>query len=358
MEFPLRNASDAAARETDADGVRGQQSGLIHKYAARNGDGDGSMGTQEHKRRVQHLGHWQAWLPFVVSFISGMSLFIIIPATVLAIRRSHVSDLQFERDGWTLNSMVSFRDILWEIWSTMNAQLRKDWKGYAIWAIFMYLINFTLWWVWYPIRHFRHRVWSLALKLHLLLALSLICNCVSWFPLPPGFLQNEPLGVTYISGFVVRSAHQFVSPRVAWSMVLVHDAMKSFESHWLLRGGVITLYGVVVCLFLWATRQMYSFSLAVNVLAAVAAWYVGEDCVARVYYYNARQHAKGFTDPTLEDSERLNPVDDPATTFTVSIDPRDHAEDEEEFNPRQGSSEEVKYNEADDVMEMTTTQSV
>lgn len=279
----------------------------------------GTLTQREHERRTNALGSIWALLPFVLSFVSGMGLFVILPLCIEAVHRAKVPLAQTRSDGEMLNGLASFRDILWEMWGPANARLRSDRDGYTFWTTVMYLANFGLWWAWAAVRHFRHRAWHLMVKLHILLATSLLCNLLSWFPLPSGFLQHEPLAVTYAAAFVVRSAHLFVAPRIAWSLILLYDATKEPRLHPCCRALGPLLYIVSGSFYVWATRQVYSFSLVVDVMAAWSSWYLGEDLVSRIYPRVAS--ATQGKDSASQLPEEPDPV------FTLEISPAVEDED-------------------------------
>lgn len=232
----------------------------------------------------------------VVVFLGCMLLFCTIPWFIVTVHRTHVSDVQSAKDGHTLDGLSSFRDLLWEVWGAVNTVMQHSRGAYYTFTVLLFAGNAVLWWYWFARRLVKERQVHLAVKLVILVGVSVVCNCVSWFPLPAGFLQQEAFVVTLLFGFVVRDAHQFVSPRVAWSMVLLYDVLRNYRAHWLVSGTSMAVYASLVCLYLWATRQMYSFSLITNVVFANVAWYMGDDAMKRL----RRRRGRGVLEKQAE----------------------------------------------------------
>ena len=235
-----------------------------------------------HIKTVQRVGGSRACAPYVIGALVVWIGFYLFPYIVESIHRSKVSIHQMELDGHTMQGLASFRDIPWELWSSFHTVLEDQHWLYILWTVCNYIANASLWYAWFIYRHFKSRAWHLCVKLFFLQVLGIVCNSLNWFPLPPGFIQAETISTTYLFGFVVRSADQFVSPRASWSLILLYDAVKFSGMHKFFSTWAMTIYGINVSLYLLASRQMYSFSMIVNVYAAISAWYIGEDITERL----------------------------------------------------------------------------
>jgi hypothetical protein len=209
-------------------------------------------------------------------FFFSVFAFFLSPYFVWRIRHDRVGDAFDQvafRDSEQLDQMRTFRDLGWEVWTKVHDHMRDEALSYTIYTTLVYFINFCLWYAWYGIRVWRDLQVVLSVTLCLLATMSLVLNSVSQFPPPPGFIQFEPKVASYFLGLVTHNGHGMLSSRAAFSFVCMHDWLQyMWPDKSYTRKFVVLAYCVVVMGYLWATHQMYTSSLVLNVMAALAAY--------------------------------------------------------------------------------------
>lgn len=210
---------------------------------------------------------------FSLFYAFGAITFMLLPLTLVSARQAHVSEVQMHRDALIMEGLPSFRDIPWEMWSFIHEGLKEVQGIYVAITAFLYSCNLYLWYWWFTRRYFFDRQAYFMITLYILLLFSFLGNFLNWLPPPADYIQDEPLWVTYFFGFVIPEAHSYFTPRVSFSIILLHDRLSQTEDEvdgcvrWTMIGG----YAVLSVLYLWSTRQIYSSSLILNIIVALAA---------------------------------------------------------------------------------------
>lgn len=261
---------------------------------------------------------------YVTMFFLSLFLFMFMPYVLEQIRYSHTNATQLWKDGRTMLHLASFRDIPWEMWAWIHVALVRDHTGVLIWTILMYMSNGVLWYYWYTKRFFLRRKWHLCVSLLTLLLFSLLSNAINWLPPSADALHVEPRVISFVFGYIVPTAHSYFSPRVAFSVLLMHDYLKSTEKlHGCLHGLFVVLYAVLSCLYLWATRQTYSGTLILSIMAAIAAHHASRWCLLQFLRWVHRHNRRDATQKPLHSRG-------PMEHFTIGSDDEATEADEQE----------------------------
>lgn len=199
------------------------------------------------------------------------------PYITYTVRASHIHNDDYQAvangDSHILAGLRTQRDLPWEIWTSVHTSMENASWSYYIFTALIMMTTCCLWWMWFPVRLVAYRKLQLGTTLLILQAVSLAVNILSQFPPPPGFLQYEPEMISYAFGIVTQGGIFMVSERAAWSILLWHDVMREAMPSHRRVSLVLTLgYWFLICLYLWSTHQMFSFSLIVNLLLALAAY--------------------------------------------------------------------------------------
>ena len=206
--------------------------------------------------------------------------FFLVPYFGYLIRRNRVGDDFDERaaeDSKELDNMVTYRDLGFEIWTNAHGHMVKDTLAYMSYMFFVYIINFALWYAYYTYQAWKEYNAVLVTAMIMLSGMELVMNSMSQFPPPPGYLQNEPVVISSIMGCVTHDGHGMLSGRTAFSFLLMHDMLYvQWPTRVAVRRFLVLLYCVIVLGFLWASHQMYTASLVMNLMAAVAVHHMSK----------------------------------------------------------------------------------
>lgn len=213
-----------------------------------------------------------------IAFLLSAMLWFVVPFLVNEIRRDHVPGDEFDRrvkaESEILDSLSTFRDLGFGIWTHAHQNMEESKYKYDIYVTLTDAPNALLWYVWYPVRVLGYHDFYLMVSVYLLEALSFSVNTLSQFPAPPGFIQYEPAGISYLFGMVTHSTHGMLSSRAAFSMLLVHSVVQQTMPRRPRLGYLfVVVYAVLMLGFLWSTHQMYTVSLVLNILAAFSVYH-------------------------------------------------------------------------------------
>lgn len=330
--LPYDAAASVAQNARDRAEVlyRGGAAAVASAPFDRHGQVVGVEPRRTHRHRHDRGGCFLAACPLLLACAVSIALSLVVPLVFVVARRAQVSDPEMAADQQALLHMHGFRDLLWDMLSRWHRYLERDHTGYVICVSFLYMFNAVLWYLWYPFRVLAHGAWHLAFKSVLLTAVSIVLNTVTWFPPPAGYVQHEALFVNWALGFVVKTAHVFFAPRLAWSGMLLWDVLRTYghkqvdEPGWaMFLTGTLILYAAFVGLFLLAAHHLYSITLAFNIVAAVGTWLAAAPLIS---WMVAVGHRCGCLPAPSRGRRASTEQQETSPMFTVVDDPEDEVD--------------------------------
>lgn len=220
---------------------------------------------------------------WVLLFIATI-LFFTVPLAVTDLRQKHLgSDYEEiqQVESKALDNLRTFRDVPWEMFTKAHESMATTPMLYYPIASLIFAFNFVLWYLWFPFRLLVDKKVTLLVSLYMFEFCELVVNSFTQFPPPPGFVQLEFESLSFFLGMVTQGGYGMLSSRAAFSFLLWYDGSYSLWPDRHIRRRVFTaFYAFNICLFLLCTHQMYSVSLALNLLTSFAVFHLSRTWAA------------------------------------------------------------------------------